>query len=110
MGVIAQAIEKLRAIGLRVDRLQFDPLGEFLALGTFGLGIEVDAFLAFPDSRQPAQRPQIGQAVGIGIVLFGEDIVGKIGHGVIHKSDNEKLSAADDGRGKIRFHGKPLCD
>ena len=82
MGVIAQAVEKLRAVELIIDGLQLDPLGKFLALGPVGLGIEIDALGAFPGARQTAQRTQIGQRVGIGVFRFGENVVGNIGHGL----------------------------
>ena len=36
--VIPQAVEQLRSIGLRVNRLQFDALKEGLFLGPLGLG------------------------------------------------------------------------
>ena len=66
-GMVAQSVEKLRTVGLGIDGLELYPFGEFAPLRSFGFGIEVDAFFAFPDASQPAQRPQIGQGIGIDI-------------------------------------------
>src|SRR5262249_5765309 len=80
VGVIAQAIEKLRAVGLGVDGLKLDPLDKFAVLRAVGLGVDVGALLAFPDARQAPQRPQIGQGVVGDVVRLGENIVENIGH------------------------------
>ena len=73
--VIAQAVEQLRPVGLRVDRLEVDPLDKLAALGPVGLGIEVDALVALPSAGQPPQRAEISQRVGIDIARFGEDVL-----------------------------------
>src|SRR5215472_6243528 len=41
--VIAQPVEKLRAVRLRVDRLEHDPLAVLAALRPVGLRVDVDA-------------------------------------------------------------------
>ena len=65
--VIAQAVEQLRAVGLRIDRLEVDPFDVDAPLGPVGLGIEVDALARFPAPGQPSQRTEIGQRVGIDV-------------------------------------------
>ena len=48
MSVIAQPVEQLRTVGLRVDRLQFDALDKGLLARAVGLGLDVQAARAFP--------------------------------------------------------------
>ena len=57
VGVIPQPVEQLRAIGLRVDRLQLHALDERLLARAVGLGLDVHAALAFPDPGHAGQRP-----------------------------------------------------
>ena len=79
--MVAQAVEQLGAVGLRVDRLQVDALDVLALLGPPGLGVEVDALLALPDAGQAAQGPEVGERVGIDVRGLGEDVVGELGHG-----------------------------
>ncbi len=63
--VIAQAVEKLRPIGLSVDRLEFVALDESLMLGTVGLWIDVLAASAGPDAGHAGEWPEVCQRVSI---------------------------------------------
>ena len=62
--VIAQPVEELRAVGLRIDRVHADVFAEDAALRPLGLGIDVHALVRLPDAGQSAQRSEIGQGVG----------------------------------------------
>jgi hypothetical protein len=74
MGVVAQAVEELGAIGLAVDRLRLVVLDEDVTFGPFGTGCS-----SAPDvpSQTPAmgpERPQVGQRVGFALGL-GVDVL-----------------------------------
>jgi len=79
--VIAQAVEQLRPIGLRVDRFEQGMLYIGAALRPVGFWIHVQARCRPPFSGKPPQRPKIGQRVGIDVRRLGENVVRKIGHG-----------------------------
>jgi len=68
---------ELRAIGLRIDRLEEDMFDIFAPLRPVGLGIEVDAFRPShpPASRRSGNRGW--RACRIDIVRFGEDVFGE---------------------------------
>ena len=74
--MIAQPVEELRAVRLRVDRLQLDPLIIFARFGAVGLGVDIDPALALPDSGQPPQRAEVGERFGIDVLGLGEDLRG----------------------------------
>ena len=78
--VVAQAVEQLRPVGLRVDRLHLDALDIFAPLRPVGLGVEVDALRPSQSPASRAQRPEVRQRVGIDVVGLGEDVVGEVGH------------------------------
>jgi len=76
--VVAQPVQQLRAVGLRVYRLHLDAFEILPLLRTVRLGTEIDAAHPFPDAGEAAQRAQIGQGFGVDIFGFGEDVVRNI--------------------------------
>ncbi len=66
VAVVAQAVEQLRAVGLRIDGLQLHALDVRLKLRTRGFRIHVEAHRARPDARHGAERPQVGERVASG--------------------------------------------
>ncbi len=78
--VVAQAVEQLGAVRLRVDRLHLDPLEEVASLRALGLGVEVHAFTALPDAGQAGEGPEVGQGIGIDVLGLSEDVLGEIVH------------------------------
>ena len=82
--VVAQAVEQLRAVGLRVDRLQLVVLDEDVAqaaldhravrVGSRTGGMVVEALHALPDAGHRAQRAEVRERVGIAVGL-GVDVV-----------------------------------
>ena len=53
--MIAQAVEQLWSVGLRIDRPHHDALDVLSLLWPISLGVYVDAFAPFPDASQPSQ-------------------------------------------------------
>jgi len=86
--VVAQPIEELRAVGLGIDRLQFDAFNEHLLLRALGLGVDVKAASALPDSGQAGQWPEILQRVNVEVRGFGVDVLGIVGHGRVASGRN----------------------
>jgi hypothetical protein len=68
MDMIAQAVEELRPVGLRVDRLHLDALVIVPLLRPVGLRVDVDPALPFPNAGEPAQRPEMRQRFGVDVV------------------------------------------
>src|SRR5262245_52540703 len=50
--VVSQAIEELRAVGLRIDRVHLDALEKLTPFGTLGFGIDVDTFASLPNAGE----------------------------------------------------------
>src|SRR5260221_8656853 len=77
--MIAQSVEQLRSVRLRIDRLQLNALIIFPPLRTVGLRVEIDTTLPTPDAGETAQWPQIGKRVGANLVRLR-----KVGFRYIH--------------------------
>ena len=77
---VTQAVEQLRTIGLRVDRLQLD--GLFKRAGALALrpGVQVVALHAAPDARHPPQGAEVGQGVDVDVFGAGVDVGVGVGH------------------------------
>src|SRR5205823_4751383 len=81
--VIAQSIEQLRSVGLRVDRLQLVPLDEIGVLvavddGTGDVrpgtdGMDVGPFGAGPGAGKGTERAEVGERVVVAVSL-GVDV------------------------------------
>ena len=80
MDVIAQAIEELRPVRLRMG-LRIHPymLAIRASSRPVGLGIDVHALIGLPHARQAAQRTQIGERVG-GELRLGKNIFRNAAH------------------------------
>ena len=66
--VVAQAVEQLRPVGLRVDRLEPRPLDIGAALGPVGLGVDVDAVGRAPFAGEAGERAEVGERVGVDVL------------------------------------------
>ena len=77
--VVAQAIEELWAVGLRIDRLALHVLDKGLLFGAVSLGVDIQAALAGPDAGHAGQGAEVGQSIHIGRGL-GVDVFGKVFH------------------------------
>jgi hypothetical protein len=108
MDMIAQPVEQLRAIGLRIDRLEIDPLDELAPFRPIGLGVEIDSLARFPATRQPPQRPEIGQGIGVDIGRLGEDVRGEGSHGGSFRPSRYQRCAIKGKSNLIRRH-LPSC-
>jgi hypothetical protein len=64
MDVVAQPIEELGAVGLRIDRLHPDMFAECAPFGAFRLGIDIQPLLGLPYAGQAAQRPRLARVSG----------------------------------------------
>src|SRR5205807_5165754 len=73
VGVVPQAVEELRAVGLAVDRFELVVLDERVVLGPFDDRMLVGAARSLPDPGQRSERPEVGQSVGVAI-RFGVDV------------------------------------
>ncbi len=98
--VIAQPVEELRPVRLRIDRIEIDILDEDAALRPIGLGVEIHPLARLPAARQPPQRPQIGERIGIDVTRFGKDVRGEAGHAKTFLMDGGK-SNSGVGRGAL---------
>ena len=78
--VVAEPVEELRAVRLRIDRLELVPLDEGLLLRASGRGMDVFADGALPDAGHAGQRTEVLQRVDVGVGLR-VDVSGKIDHG-----------------------------
>ena len=79
--VVAQTVEVLRPVGLRVDRLQLVALDVHVGLGATLVerdGVRVGAGRALPDPGQRGERAEVGERVGVEVGL-GEDVAGHAG-------------------------------
>ena len=94
--VVAQAVEQLRPVGLRVDRLKIDVFDENALLRAFRLGVEVDA--ARPCQRPASRRngPRLVSVSGSTSLGLGEDIVGYV-HAVQNEPRNHSHSIVAGG-------------
>lgn len=77
--VVAQAIEELWAVGLRIDGLALHVLDKGLLFGPVSLGVDVQAALAGPDASHAGEGAEVGQGIHIGRRL-GVDVFGKVFH------------------------------
>src|SRR5947209_18971575 len=78
VGVIPQAMEELRPVSLRINRLEDDALDIVAALRPSGLGGDVTAAGRFPRSGEASQRPEVRQRVRIDGRRFGKYVGGEI--------------------------------
>jgi hypothetical protein len=76
--IVAQAVEQLGPVGLRVDRLQLD--GFFEGGGAHALrpGVEVMTLHTAPDAGQSTQGTQVGQCVHIDLGGGRVDVGGHV--------------------------------
>ena len=74
-GVLAQAVIELRAVSLRVDRLQLDALDVSIFFRSFLRRMDIQTSLPFPNAGERCEGPQVSQGVGIG---FGEDVLRQV--------------------------------
>ena len=79
--MVAQAIIELRAVRLRVDRLQLDALDVRVFFRSFLRRMDIQTSLPLPDAGERCEGPQVSQGVGIGFG-FGEDVLRKRLHAV----------------------------
>ena len=80
VGVVAQPIEELGAVGLGIDRVHPDVFAEYAPFGAFRLWVDVHPLIGLPHAGQATQRTQIGQRIRRD-VGFSEDVVGMFGMG-----------------------------
>src|SRR5262249_14942176 len=101
VNMVAQSVEKLRAVRLRVDRLHLDALAIRSLLRTLRLGIEVHAFASLPDSGETTERAEVRERVGIDLGGLGENVFGKIAHppapDAWHEAYRAKVATQSDG-------------
>src|SRR3989449_4835891 len=81
VGVVTQAVIELRAVSLRVDRLQLDALDVSVFFRSFLRRMNIQTSLPLPDPGERCEGPQVSQGVGIGFG-FGEDVLRKRLHAV----------------------------
>ena len=75
VGVIAQPVVHLRAVGLWVNRLQADVFDVGLFLRTFGFWLDVQAAFAAPYARHRREGAEVGEGVKINRARFGVDVL-----------------------------------
>jgi hypothetical protein len=80
MDVVAQPIEELGAVRLRIDRLHPDMFPENAPLGARRFRVDVHPLIGLPHTGQATQRAKIGQRIWREIG-FGEDVVKTVPHG-----------------------------
>src|SRR5258707_13045553 len=85
--VVAQPVEPLRPVCLRIDRLKHRMLDILPMLRTVRLRVYVRSGHRLPRARQPAERPEVRQRVGIDIGRLGEDV----GWGSLWLSEDESF-------------------
>src|ERR1700731_2400368 len=73
--VITQAIEELRTVGLRIDRVHSNMLSKNAALRTLSFGIDIDALVGLPNTGESPERSKVSQIVWSNVGRFGEDVV-----------------------------------
>ena len=78
--VVPQAVVKLRAVGLGIDRLQFDAVDVRLPLRAIGLWIDVETSRPGPDAGQGPQRSEIPERIDVDVRWLGIDVLRKAGH------------------------------
>src|SRR5580698_195372 len=79
MNVVAQPVEELGTVALRINRFHTDVLAKHTAFRTIRLGVDVHSLIRFPYTGQAAQRPQIGERIWRRL-RFGVNVVGDIRH------------------------------
>ncbi len=75
VGVVAQAVEQLRAVGLRVDGLQRDVFDIRLFFRPFGFGFDIQTARALPHARHRREGAEVGEGVEINGIGFGVNVV-----------------------------------
>ena len=79
VGVVPQAIEELRPVGLAIDRLQLVALDEQVSSGPLQYGVLVGAFRPLPHTGHRAQGSEVRQRVRVAVRL-GVDVGSVYGH------------------------------
>ena len=74
--VVAETVEELGTVGLRIDRVHPDMLAKNAALRTLSFGIDIDALVGLPNTGEPAERPKVSQTVWSNVGRLGEDVGG----------------------------------
>ena len=92
--VVAQAVVELRAVGLSIDRLQFDALDIRVLFGALRCRMRVETSLSLPDAGERRERSQVTQRVRIGFG-FGEDVLRKNLHAVFLEGRDAKRASFD---------------
>ncbi len=80
MRVIEQAIQKLRPVHLRINRLQFDALDKCPLLWSIFFRTRVQSARTVPNARHTRERAKIGQRIDVWIFGFGVNVFWKIAH------------------------------
>lgn len=80
VNVIAQTVEQLRSVGLRVDGFEQCMFNILAALGAPRLGAHVYALGGAPLPSETSQRPEVRQRVWIDVGGFGENVLREIMH------------------------------
>ena len=104
--VIAQAVEELRPVCLRIDRLQLDALDEDLPLGPVRLGIHVETADALPDAGHVGEGTEILQGMGVDVGRLGIDVVGIVAHCV---APSKRIESSKPPHVQKRRRAQSLC-
>ena len=73
--LVAQPVENLRAVRLRIDRVQLHPLDVAFALLSLSDRMEIAA-CSLPNPREGRERAEVVQRDGIDVVALGVDVRG----------------------------------
>ena len=81
MGVVAQPVEELRSIGLRINGFEIDVFDVGGRSRAFRLGVDVGAAYTLPGAGHGGKGPEIGEGVDVDILGLSVDVLGKFAHG-----------------------------
>jgi hypothetical protein len=82
MDVIAQAVEQLGTVGLRIDRIHPDMLAKDAAFRTLSFGIDIDALVGLPNTGESTERAKVSQIVWSNVGGLCEDVGRNGEHGM----------------------------
>jgi len=90
--VIAQAVEQLRPVRLRIGGLGVDGLDVRLPSVAVTERIDVEALGPLPLAGQRRQRPEVGQGVDVDVFLLGVDVFGQLFHEAVMPSFCDRIN------------------